>query len=54
MESKLQAQIVAVQINEKADEHDEVDDKPHHKAALFAFIFYMVGHDGIVLMKDFG
>jgi hypothetical protein len=54
LESKFRAQIIAIQINKQADEHDEVDDKPHHKAAFFAFIFYMVRHDGIVLMKDFG
>ena len=40
--SELQVQVVAVEVYQQGDEHHEVNDEPHHKAAFFAFIFYMV------------
>ena len=52
-DSKLQPVIVLVKVNHHDDEKYEVNEEPHHGAAFFAFIFDMVGHDGIFLMKDF-
>jgi hypothetical protein len=39
---KLHAEVVAVQVNQQQHEQGEINEKPHHKAAFFTFIFNMI------------
>jgi hypothetical protein len=43
--SKLQAEIVPVQVDQQDHKKGKVDEEPHQKPAFFAFIFYVCRHD---------